>query len=57
MKKLYSSPEAEFLMIEFLDDVLKESNGAAGGDDDVRPGGDGPVPDVTVDIGDGGDIW
>ena len=57
MRKLYSSPEAEFLKIEFLEDVLTVSNPDVGPDVDVRPGGDGDVPKESVDIGDGSDIW
>ena len=57
MRKLYSSPEAEFLKIEFLKDVLLVSNPDVGPDVDVRPGGDGEVPKESVDIGDGDDIW
>ena len=54
MRKLYSSPEAEFLKIEFLEDVLAVSNPDVGPDVDVRPGGDGEIPKVTETVG---DIW
>lgn len=54
MKKLYISPEAEFLNIAFIEDVLTDSNPGAGPDVDVRPTGDGEIPKETVDAG---DIW
>lgn len=52
MKKLYIVPEVEFLKISFLQDVLYESNPAAGRDENVIPDPNDPINKDIVD-GDG----
>ena len=57
MKKLYVSPDAEYLEIEFIEDVLSVSNPGGGFDIDVHPDESDPIQEGTIGVGDGDGFW